>query len=49
MNFTVMTEDSIQDLKGKIPTPAFSFEFIEKADRLDIMLKRWQAMFLADI
>jgi hypothetical protein len=43
-----MTEDAVQNLKGEIPSPTFSFKFIEKADRLDIMLKRRQAMFQAD-
>jgi len=48
MQLTIVAEDAVKGLQAEIPAPALAFELIEKADRLDIVLKGWEAMFVTE-
>jgi hypothetical protein len=48
MKLAIVTEDAVQGLQAEIPAPALALQLIEKADRLDIVLKGRQAMFFTE-
>jgi hypothetical protein len=49
MGLSIMAEDTVEDLQSQVPASSFTFKFVEKAYRLNVMLERCQAIFYAQV
>ena len=45
MNLSIVTKDTVQGLQAEIPTFSLAFKVIQKANGLNVVLKRQVAMF----
>jgi len=49
VDFTAMAEYAVQGLLVEVPAPSFAFQVVKKTNRLNIVLKRRQAIFYTEI